>query len=479
MPSSRSLNPLLWLVAVGFFMQTLDTTIVNTALPAMARSMGERPLRMQAVVVAYSLTMAMLIPATGWLADRFGTRRLFMTAIGLFVAGSVCCAFSQSLPQLVAARVLQGLGGAMLMPVGRLAVLRAFPKEKFLRAMSYVTMPALIGPLLGPTLGGLLVQIAEWPWIFWINVPIGVVGLFATHFYMPDSREPAPQPFDRTGYVLLAFGMVTISLALDGLAGLGMQTATIHVLLVFGLASIAAYCLQAMRKPHPLFSPALFRIPTFRVGVLGNLFARIGCGAMAFLNPLLFQVGLGYSPFAAGLMMLPMAIAALSAKPVAARLIKRTGYRRFLIANTVLLGVVIASFAFINVNQPLWLRIVQLAIFGCINSMQFTAMNTVTLKDLQGPLASAGNSLLSMVMMLSLGLAVATAGALLANFEDYFRLHVDVGGASITQVLSAFHATFVGMGLITIASTWIFWQLSEDDDSNDSSDKKIERVAID
>ncbi len=467
--TSRSLSPLLWLVAVGFFMQTLDSTIVNTALPAMARSLGERPLRMQSVVVAYSLTMAMLIPATGWLADRFGTRRVFMSAIGLFVAGSLCCAFSQTLTQLVAARVLQGLGGAMLMPVGRLAVLRAFPQERFLRAMSYVTMPALIGPLIGPTLGGFLVQMASWPWIFLINAPIGVIGLVATYFYMPDSREHAITRFDGAGYAMLAFGMVAISLALDGLAGLGMQTATVRVLLVFGLASIAAYCLHAVRKPQPLFAPALFRVPTFSVGLLGNLFARIGCGSMPFLNPLLFQICLGYSPLQAGLMMLPIAAASVSAKPLAMRLIKRFGYRYMLISNTLALGVIIASFALISPQQPLWLRIVQLTVFGGINSMQFTAMNTVALKDLQGNQASGGNSLLSMVMMLSMSLAVATAGALLANFEEHF------GRGTIALALTAFHATFLSVGLITLASAWIFWQLSPDEKF---ADRKIERVEL-
>ena len=452
----RSLNPLLWLVAVGFFMQTLDTTIVNTALPAMARSLGERPLRMQSVVVAYSLTMAMLIPATGWLADRFGTRRLFMSAIVLFVSGSLCCAFSRSLAELVAARVLQGLGGAMLMPVGRLAVLRAFPQEKFLRAMSFVTMPALVGPLIGPTLGGLLVQVASWPWIFLINVPVGIAGLVATFIFMPDSRERAVSRFDSSGYAMLAFGMVTISLALDGLAGLGMQTATVRVLLVFGLASIAAYCLHAVRKPLPLFPPALFRIPTFSVGLFGNLFARIGCGSMPFLSPLLFQICLGYSPFEAGLMMLPIAVAGLSAKPLAMRLIRRFGYRRMLIGNTVLLGAAIASFALISPLQPLWLRIAQFIAFGGINSIQFTAMNTVTLRDLQGTQASSGNSLLSMVMMLAMSLGVASAGALLANFEEHF------GRGAAAQALAAFHATFICVGLITVASAWIFWQLAPD-----------------
>lgn len=447
---------LLWLVAVGFFMQTLDSTIVNTALPAMAHSLGERPQRMQSVVVAYALTMATLIPASGWLADRFGTRRVYYTAIATFVAGSLCCAFSQTLPQLVAARVLQGAGGAMLMPVGRLAVLRAFPRDEFLRAMSFVTVPALIGPLIGPTLGGWIVQIASWPWIFLINVPVGIAGLIATHRYMPDSRGERAR-FDAAGYGLLAFGMIGISLALDGLAGLGMPTATVRVLLIFGLASIAAYGLHAMRAPAPLFSLQLFRVSTFSVGLLGNLFARIGSGAMPFLLPLFLQVCLDYSPLEAGIALLPLALAGIAAKPVAPRLIRRFGYRYMLVGNTLLIGMLMASFALATLQQPLWLRIAQLALFGFCNSMQFTAMNTVALKDLPTPHTGAGNGLLSMVMMLAMSLGVATAGALLANFEERF------GGEGLEQTIRAFHATFVSVGLVTLASAWIFWQLAPDE----------------
>ena len=450
-------------------MQTLDSTIVNTALPAMARSLGERPLRMQSVVVAYALTMAMLIPASGWIADRFGTRKIYLGAIVLFVAGSLCCAFSQSLPQLVASRVLQGAGGAMLMPVGRLAVLRAFPQEKFLRAMSFVTIPGLIGPLIGPTLGGWLVEIASWQWIFLINVPVGIAGCIAAYIYMPDSRAETHGRFDLSGYAMLAFAMVGISLALDGLAGLGMQTATVRVLLIFGLASIAAYWLHALRHPAPLFSPTLFRVPTFRIGLLGSLFARIGSGSMPFLLPLLLQVSLGYTPLHAGMMMLPVAAAGIGAKTLATRLIKRLGYRRVLIGNTALLGVSLASCALISAAQPLWLCISQLMIFGALNSMQFTAMNTVTLKDLQGAQASGGNSLMSMVMMLSMSLGVATAGALLANFDDYF------GTELVAQALSAFHATFISVGLITLASAWIFWQLSP---AEKIVEQKVERIEI-
>ncbi|MFC7517372.1 multidrug transporter subunit MdtD [Herbaspirillum sp. GCM10030257] len=456
MPASRSNPILLWLVAIGFFMQTLDATIVNTALPAMARSLGESPLRMQSVVIAYSLAMAMLIPASGWLADRFGTRRIFLGALILFSIGSLLCAYSESLSYLVASRIVQGIGGAMLLPVGRLAVLRAYPREQFLQAMSFVTIPGLIGPLIGPTLGGWLVEYASWHWIFLINIPIGLIGCLATLTSMPDSRIGVDAPFDFAGYVLLTSSMVMISLALDGLSELGFRHATVMILMIFGLVNLAAYWLRAVRHPSPLFSLDLFKINSFSVGVIGNLFSRIGSGSMPFLIPLLLQVNLGYSAFQAGMMMIPVAASGILIKRIGPPLIARVGYRPVLIVNTVLVGITIASFSLFSERQPYWLQLVQLAVFGAVNSMQFTAMNTLTLKDLSGPLASSGNSLLSMVMMLAMSLGVAAAGGLLATFGGFF------GSAPGGQSLAAFHASFVCMGLITIASAWIFWQLSPD-----------------
>ncbi len=325
-PSRKSL---LWLVAVGFFMQTLDATIINTALPAMAASLGESPLRMQSVVVVYALTMAILIPASGWIADRFGTRRIFFSAIVLFAAGSILCALSQGLGQLVAARVVQGMGGALLLPVGRLALLRTVPRGEFLQAMSFVAIPGLIGPLLGPTLGGWLVQYASWHWIFLINVPVGL----------------------------------------------------------------------------------------------------------------------------AGLMMLPIALAGMAMKRFATPLITRHGYRRVLVVNTVLVGLTMASFGLTAPGQPMVLHVLQLLAFGAVNSLQFTAMNTITLKDLDGSMASSGNSLLSMVQMLAMSLGVAAAGAVLAGYNGIF------GTETAAHTLDAFQATFASMGLITVASALIFWHL--------------------
>ena len=459
---------LLWLVAVGFFMQTLDATIVNTALPAMAQSLGESPLRMQSVVVAYSLAMAMLIPASGWVADRFGARRVYFLAIVFFVAGSVFCALSHSLTQLVAARVLQGLGGALLLPVGRLVVLRTFPREKFLQAMSFVAIPGLIGPLIGPTLGGWLVEVASWHWIFLINVPVGLLGCAATMRYMPGVAAPTVARFDLAGYLMLAFGMVALSLALDGLASLGLRQASVLVLMIFGLASLVAYWLHAARRPDPLFSPRLFSVDTLRIGLLGNLFARLGSSCMPFLIPLLLQVTMGYSPLQAGMMMLPVAVAGMSMKRFTTTLITRFGYRQVLVGNTLLVGVTMASFALAAPSQPLWVHVVQLGVFGAVNSLQFTAMNTVTLKDLGHDMASSGNSLLSMVQMVAMGMGVAAAGAVLAAFTDFFQ------PSGTAQTLQAFQATFACMGLITVASAGIFWQLSPQDRSGTQAGASVD-----
>ena len=446
----RPFRPMLWLVAAAVFMQMLDTTIVNTALPAMAADLGQSPLRMQSVVVAYALTVAMLIPASGWLADRIGTRRLFVGAILLFTAGSLACAASQSLDALVAARVLQGIGGAMLLPVGRLAVLRAVPRGSFLAAMSFVTVPGLVGPLIGPALGGWLSDVASWHWIFLINLPLGVVGGIAALKWMPDLRAPVSR-FDAAGYGLPAFGMIAVSLSIDALSGHAPRQAALVVLLVAGLAALVAYWLHAARASAPLFPLTLFRTRTFSIGLLGNMFARLGSSGMPYMIPLLLQVALGFPATQAGLMMVPVAIAGMFSKRIVVPLVQRFGYRNVLLVNTVLTGLTMASFALVDAGQPLWLHLLQFAVFGAVNSLQFTAMNTLALRDLGGSEASAGNSLLSMVMMLAMSLGVATAGGLLGAF----------GGepAGTAPMLSAFRWTFVCLGALTMASAAIFAQL--------------------
>lgn len=450
-PSTKRLLP--WLVAIAFFMQTLDGTILNTALPAMAASLGESPLRMQSVVIAYMLTVALLIPASGWLADRFGTRRVFVSAIVMFSLGSLLCALSSSLAMLVGARIVQGVGGALLLPVGRLAILRGFPRAELLKALTFVTLPGLVGPLVGPTLGGWLVQVATWHWVFLINLPVGVIGVAVAQRYMPDLRGAVGQRFDLRGFVMFSSGLVMVSLALQGLGEHAMSVAASMLLLVGGLAAMVGYWLHATRAPQPLFSPALMRIPTFAIGLAGNLFSRLGSGAMPFLIPLFMQVGLGYSPSVTGMSMIPTALGAMLCKLFAEPMIKRLGYRTVLVSNTLLLGLVIAAFGLVSKNTPHVLILVMLGVFGVVNSMQFTAMNTLTLGDLDEATASSGNSLLSVVMQLSMSLGVAAGGALLAAFTGA-KFH-----AAESSVVESFHATFLCVGGLSMVAAFIFFQL--------------------
>ncbi|MFT6131885.1 MAG: EmrB/QacA subfamily drug resistance transporter [Shewanella sp.] len=446
-----------WVVAIAFFMQSLDGTILNTALPAMASDLNEDPLRMQGVIIAYMLTVALLIPASGWIADRFGTKKIFFGAILLFSFGSLLCALSNSLDMLIGARVVQGLGGALMLPVGRLVVLRAYPRSELVRIMGFITIPGLLGPLLGPTMGGWMVQYLTWHWIFLINLPVGVVGCYAVWKFIPDLRGKEKSRFDSFGFLLFGAAMLLITIAMEGLGELHLPHLRVMLLLFGGMACLIAYWLRAGRISHPLFSPSLFNTKTFAIGLFGNLFARLGSGALPFLVPLLLQVALGYSPSQAGMSMLPLAAAAIMAKSVARPIIERLGYRVVLTANTLALGVMLATMGLVSEQTPYWLLLALLAILGAINSLQFTAMNAVTLIDLDDVNASSGNSLLSVVGQLSLSLGVACAGALLGGFST------DVGSGTAGTVLGAFQLTFVTVGLMTMLAAVIFSQLSKDD----------------
>ena len=447
-----SFKTLLWLVALGFFMQSLDSTIVNTALPSMAQNLGESPLQMQSVVVAYVLAVAAVIPVSGWIAERIGIRYAYLTAIVIFSIASLFCALSQSLDQLIAARVLQGVGGAMLLPVGRLAILKIVPRAQFLAAMSFITIPGLIGPLIGPALGGWLVQVATWHWIFLINLPIGIIGALLTLKVMPLLKNDSLPRFDLSGYILLVVGMVCLSLSLEGLSDKG-NLGIMMILLMMGIAASVAYIFHASRQKKALFRADLFKNRCFSIGIIGNLFARLGGGSLPFLLPLLLQLALGYTPLQAGLMMMPLVLGAMTIKRTITPIIKRFGYRRVLVTNTLLVGLGIASFALTSGEHATWLNVIHFFIFGMINSVQFTAMNTLTLKDLEPQHASSGNSLLSMIMMLSMSLGIATAAAILSGFTVRFE----------SNLLAAFQATFMCMGLMTMAAAWIFWQLEPDD----------------
>lgn len=444
---------LVLLVSIGFFMQALDTTIVNTAIPAMAVQLNENPLQMHGVIVAYVLSVAACIPLSGWLADRFGIRNIYLSSMVIFSLASLGCGLSQNLEQLLFFRVIQGIGGALLMPVGRLALLKLIPRSQFLSAMSLMSLAGLIGPLMGPTLGGWLVEVTTWHWIFLINIPMGILGMIMTFKVMPNQKEPTVKTFDLGGFVLLMIAMVGLSLGIENIAASQYSGLVSVVLLIAGAIATITYAYHAHTHQNALFHGRLFRYKIFSIGVLGNFFARLGSNAIPFILPLMLQVAFGFEPFITGLMMIPMVLGSLFSKPMIRPLIQRVGYRRFLLTNTILVGLCIASFSLMTVATPLWLKVLHLFIFGTLNSLQFVGMNTLTLKDLPQHDASSGNSFLSMIMMLSMSIGVALAGTLINLYGQHFPT------ASIT---TAFHATLITLGCINIITAAVFWQIPKE-----------------
>lgn len=456
-PIHQPLQPefrlLVFVVSIGFFMQGLDTTIINTAIPAIANSLNEAPLNLHSVVVAYVLSVAACIPLSGWLADRFGVRNIFFAAIVIFTFASLGCGLSTSLNQLLFFRVIQGLGGALLLPVGRLAMLKIIPRSQFLSAMSLMSLAGLMGPMIGPTLGGWLVTYTTWHWIFLINIPIGVIGALVIFKAMPNVKESIVKPFDLGGLILLALAMIGWSLGIENFANKHNSVWVSLGLLMMGIVATLLYAIHAHLHKNALFRSKLFKNKIYTVGILGNFFARFGANAIPFLLPLMLQVAFGFDPFVTGLLMIPTVLGSLASKPAVRWIIQKFGYRNVLLVNSILVGACIASFALHQIDTPLWLRVLHFFIFGMLNSLQFVSMNTLTLKDLPQQDASSGNSFLSMVMMLSMSLGVALAGTLVSVFTNYL---------GTAETLTAFHITLICLGSINIITAMIFWQIPKD-----------------
>ncbi|AHK18000.1 transporter [Yersinia similis] len=449
----------LWIVAFGFFMQTLDTTIVNTALPSIAASLGENPLRMQSVIVSYVLTVAVMLPASGWLADRIGVKWVFFSAIILFTFGSLMCAQSATLNELILSRVLQGVGGAMMVPVGRLTVMKIVPREQYMAAMAFVTLPGQIGPLVGPALGGFLVEFASWHWIFLINLPVGVIGALATLVLMPNHKM-STRRFDISGFIMLAIGMAALTLALDGHTGLGLSPLAIAGLILCGVIALGSYWWHAQGNHFALFSLHLFKNKIYTLGLVGSMSARIGSGMLPFMTPIFLQIGLGFSPFHAGLMMIPMIIGSMGMKRIIVQVVNRFGYRRVLVNATLLLAVVSLSLPLVAIMGWTLLMPVVLFFQGMLNALRFSTMNTLTLKTLPDRLASSGNSLLSMAMQLSMSIGVSTAGILLGTFAH----HQVATNTPATH--SAFLYSYLCMAIIIALPALIFNRVPPDTGAN-------------
>jgi EmrB/QacA subfamily drug resistance transporter len=450
MPRSSVLTPLI--IATALFMENLDGTVISTSLPTIARDFGQDPIVLKLALTSYLLTLAVFIPASGWVADRFGARTIFCTAIVVFTLGSICCGASSSLRTLIAARVFQGVGGAMMVPVGRLVLLRTVPKNELVSALAYLTIPALIGPVLGPPVGGFITTFFHWRWIFWINVPIGIIGLILSLSFIENLREEDVAPFDYTGFFLSGFGLSSLMFGLTVL-GRGFTSIPTEVaMLTVGAVALALYVRHARSEPNAIIDLSLLKTPTFFAGVVGGFIFRIGIGSIPFLLPLMLQIGFGLSPFQSGSLTFAAAAGAMLMKFSATTIIRRFGFRRVLVVNALISGVFLASYGLFTQQTPQWLILAALLIGGFFRSLEFTALNAISFADIDQPKMSRATSFSSVAQQMSQTTGVAAGAAAIELIQSFY------GDSALTG--RDFGPAFFAVAIISMGSVAIFARLA-------------------
>jgi EmrB/QacA subfamily drug resistance transporter len=462
--NKQRLIPLI--VATALFMENMDSTVISTSLPAIAGDIGTSPLTLKLAITSYLLSLAVFIPASGWTADRFGARLVFSSAIAVFMAGSIGCALSGSVTDFVIARTLQGIGGAMMTPVGRLVLLRSIDKSALVNAMAWVTVPALIGPVIGPPLGGFITTYFSWHWIFLINIPIGLLGIFMALRFIDPIKSDSPEPFDLYGMVLAGLGLAGIAFGLS-VAGLSLLPWTVVASLVaIGAISMALYVIHARRTASPVLDFTLLGLPTMRASIVGGFMFRLGIGALPFLLPLLMQVGFGLSPFKSGLVTFGTAVGAMGMKTLAARLIRTFGFRNLMTVNAVVSSVFLAACALFTVTTPLLLIVIILVVGGFFRSLEFTAINTVAYAEVEPPQMSRATTLVSVNQQLAVSAGVAI-GALCVESTLLIR-HVQ------ELTADAFAPAFLVVSVISMLSAFLFWRMPDDAGHEISGRKAVE-----
>jgi EmrB/QacA subfamily drug resistance transporter len=442
------------IVAVALFMENMDSTVISTSLPAIAADIGSSPLELKLAITSYLLALAIFIPASGWMADRYGARTIFRTAIAVFMLGSIGCAFSQSLGHFVVARFFQGMGGAMMSPVGRLVLIRTVGRQNLVDAMSLLTMPALIGPMLGPPLGGFITTYATWHWIFLINLPIGLVGIFLVTRFVENVRADTVEPFDFVGMALVGLGVGGLAFGLTVTGINFVPTSVIVALIVGGAAATFAYIVHARRVPAPVIDLSLFKLRTFRAGVGGGFIFRVGAGALPFLLPLLLQIGFGRTPFQSGMITLSTAAGAMMMKWAVPRILRRIGFRNALTWNSLIASVMLMACAGFTATTPVAAMVAVLLLGGFFRSLQFTSVNTIAFAEIEPHRMSRGTALVAVAQQLSQSVGVAV-GALVVETVLHLRGHGTLNAED-------FPPAFIVVGLIAASSTFLFATMPPD-----------------
>jgi len=443
------------IVAVALFMENMDSTVIATSLPAIARDIGTDPLALKLAVTTYLLALAIFIPASGWTADRFGARTIFRTAIVVFMVGSIGCALSQSLHHFVIARFLQGMGGAMMTPVGRLILVRSIDKRRLVDAMAWVSIPALVGPVLGPPLGGFITTFLSWHWIFLINIPIGLIGIVLATRYIENIRGETREPFDPLGMLLAGLGIAGVAFGLTtiGLKGF-LPTGLVVALIAGGSVCIVLYMVHARRTPRPVIDLSLFRLPSFRAGVAGGFVFRVGAGAIPFLLPLMLQVGFGKTPFESGLITFATAVGAMSMKSAVPMMLRRFGYKNVLTWNSLIASALVAVCALFTATTPVILMLVVLFAGGFFRSLQFTSAMTIGFAEIEPARMSRATSLAAVCQQLSVSTGVAV-GALTVELVVDYRHQTTIGP-------NDFAPAFLVVACISALSIFMFARMPAD-----------------
>ncbi|MCJ7934940.1 MAG: MFS transporter [Chryseobacterium sp.] len=456
-PQQTSIKKILPLIlATAIFMQMLDSTILNTSLPSIAKDLHESPLNMQNAIISYVLTLAVFMPASGFLADRFGTKKVFIFSLVLFSLGSLFCSLSQNLTQLVISRVIQGVGGSLMTPVGKLALIKTFDKNELLKAMNFAIIPALIGPVLGPLVGGYMVDYLSWHWIFLINIPIGVLGIFLGLKFMPNYKSDNVD-FDLKGFLIFAAASLLLSVSLE-LFGDIQNITPVLLVFIMGFLFLYYYYKHARREGNPIFPLNLFQVRTFRVGIVGNLATRLGISSVPLLLPLMIQIAYKQSAVTSGWIIAPMALTAIFGKSSVIKILDKYGYRQTLMVNTFIIGTLICLLAIPNIHTSLYWFIPIIAVLGFFNSIQFTSMNTISIADLRNFQTSSGNSLISVNQQLAIGFGIAFGLIVLKLFENTDLIK--------GEIHNAFRYTFLTVGILTILSGFVFRRLHISDGKN-------------
>lgn len=439
------------IVAVALFMETMDSTIIATSLPAIAADLGEDPIALKLALTSYLLSLAVFIPVSGWMADRFGARTVFRAAIVVFTLGSAACGFAQGLGDFVLFRIIQGMGGAMMVPVGRLVILRSVPKAELISALAWLTVPALMGPVIGPPLGGFISTVFDWRWIFWINIPIGLLGIYLATRFVENFREEEVPPLDIKGFFLSGIGLGGLAFGFTVSGQPLFSAPVVAAMLVTGAVALTLYVRHALRVPAPLLDLRLLKIDTFFASVAGGFLFRLGIGAAPFLLPLYFQLGFGMTALQSGLLTFATAVGAIAMKTTAAPIIRRIGFKQILVWNAVVTAAFTAASALFTAVTPAAVILAVLLVGGFFKSLQFTAINSIAYADIEEKDMSKATSFASVAQQLSMSAGVAT-GALVLEIER-------MGRETHHVVASDFPPAFLIVGALAALSALVFIRL--------------------